>query len=555
MDGGTTNEHSSLGDTELDALLREVLARVEGVLDEKERLRLLLDAVVTVAADLSLDGVLARIVTIAGALVDARYAALGVLGEGADKRLRMFIHHGIPDEAATVIGDLPTGHGLLGLIIDRPEPLRLHDIAEHPSSYGFPAEHPRMHSFLGVPIRTRGRVFGNLYLTEKAGGTDFTAQDEEIVVALAAAVGVVIENARLYEATQRREVWSSVTAEVTALVAASSTYDETLDTIADRARHTAGSDHTWIVSSSGPGAGEVVASSSAGGDLPGGASGLPVRLDSPATGLEPCPWLSVPVGADRLGRPLVLALGWSQGRRDAFDEVDPALPESFGKQVGLAIAVSQGRETDERLAVLEDRDRIGRDLHDLVIQRLFAVGLGLESTARRSADPGTAERLATAVDDLDATIKDIRRTIFALGTVGDSTDLQSEVTRMVERARETLKFRPSLTFEGPVRTLVPPEVAPDLLAVLAEAISNASRHAEASTLDIVLAVGRDVVLTVTDDGRGLPGAVVESGVRNIRHRALRLGGSFAIGDGPNGGTRLVWAVPAVRADAPERPPT
>ena len=189
----------SLRGAELDDLLREVLARVEGVLNEKDRLRLLLDAVVTMAADLTLDSVLARIVEIAGALVDARYAALGVLGGGRGDRLRTFIHHGISKESAAVIGDLPTGHGLLGLIIDRPEPLRLHDIAEHPASYGFPPDHPSMRSFLGVPVRIRGRVFGNLYLTEKSGGADFSKQDEEIVVALAAAAGVVIENARLYE--------------------------------------------------------------------------------------------------------------------------------------------------------------------------------------------------------------------------------------------------------------------------------------------------------------------------------------------------------------------
>ena len=162
----------------------------------------------------------------------------------------------------------------------------------------------------------------------------------------------------------------------------------------------------------------------------------------------------------------------------------------------------------------------------------------------------TVERLAIAVDDLDATIKDIRRTIFALGARGEATDLQSEVTRVVERAAATLKFRPSLTFEGPVRTLVPAEVAPDLLAVLAEAISNASRHAEATALDVVLAVDRDIVLTVTDDGRGLPEALVESGVRNIRQRAHQRGGTFTIGGGPEVGTRIVWSVPL--APHPER---
>src|SRR6188768_3167164 len=213
-------EHG-LREAEFEDLVHEVQARMQGALDQQARLQLLLDAVVTMAADLSLDGVLSRIVAIASRLGNAKYAALGVLGDAADKRLRTFIYHGITDEDAVQIGDLPRGHGLLGLIIDRPEPLRLHDIAEHPESYGFPANHPPMHSFLGVPVRIRDKIFGNLYLTEKAGGGDFTEQDEEIVVALAAAAGVVIENARLAEEATRRERWLSATAEITALLSGS----------------------------------------------------------------------------------------------------------------------------------------------------------------------------------------------------------------------------------------------------------------------------------------------------------------------------------------------
>ncbi|CAN5121334.1 two-component system sensor histidine kinase [soil metagenome] len=539
-----------LSQADLDDLLREVLARVEGVLDEKERLRLLLDAVVTMAADLTLDGVLARIVAIAGALVDARYAALGVLGGGRGDRLRTFIHHGISADSAAQIGELPTGHGLLGLIIDRPEPLRLHDIADHPESYGFPPDHPRMRSFLGVPVRIRGRVFGNLYLTEKAGGADFTTQDEEIVVALAAAAGVVIENARLYEETQRREQWLAVTAEITVQITGSLDYHEALQTVVDRAREVAASDAGWIVSSD---AGELdvrVASGSS-DQVPGwaaeavlGSTG-PVAIESPEPSTEG-DWgamIAVPLGSGLMGRALVLALGWASARQHAFHEVDVALPESFAKQAGFALEVSQARETSLRLAVLEDRDRIGRDLHDLVIQRLFAVCLGLEGTSRRTSDGDAAQRMSAAVDDLDATIKDIRRTIFALGTVGATADIQSEVTSMVDRARSTLKFRPTLSFEGPVRTLVGPEVAQDVLAVLGEAISNASRHAGATALDIVLAVRDEIVLTVTDNGRGVPAGVVESGMGNMRHRAHLRRGSFQVGVGPEGGTRLVWSVP------------
>ena len=213
----------------------------------EERLGLLLDAVVTIAAGLSLDSVLQRIVVIAGELVDARYAALGVLSEAPDRRLRTFVHHGMPEGLVDEIGHLPRGHGVLGLLIDDPEPLRLHDINEHAAAYGFPDHHPPMSSFLGVPVRIRDRVFGNLYLTEKVGGGDFTPGDEEIVIALAATAGVAIENARLYDEGSRRQRWLAATAEITALLTAGDPGADALQTIADRAREVAGADVAWIV--------------------------------------------------------------------------------------------------------------------------------------------------------------------------------------------------------------------------------------------------------------------------------------------------------------------
>ena len=236
-----------LGESSFDDLLREVLNRVRGVLDERARWELLLDAVVTMGADVDLDSLLARIVDVAGQLVGARYAALGVVDPSDARRLRTFIHHGISQARADQIGDLPTGHGLLGLIIERPEPLRLHDIAAHPASYGFPEHHPPMHSFLGVPVRTRGQVFGNLYLTEKDGGEDFTDQDEQIVVALAAAAGVAISNARLHEEANRREQWLAATAEITTLLVSAGSGPETMQAIADRARELSGADAVWVV--------------------------------------------------------------------------------------------------------------------------------------------------------------------------------------------------------------------------------------------------------------------------------------------------------------------
>ena len=255
------------------------------------------------------------------------------------------------------------------------------------------------------------------------------------------------------------------------------------------------------------------------------------------------PAIVVPLGPAS-GVEGALALAWTPEHADDYRTLDAQLPASFAEQAALALQVVRSREDQQRLAVFEDRDRIGRDLHDLVIQRLFAVGLGLQGAARLTDRPEVGSRLEQAVDDLDATIKDIRRSIFALGATSSSSDIQSEITRMVERAESTLKFRPQVTFDGPVRTLVSPTVAPDLLAVLAETLSNVSRHAEASSVEVHLAVaGSDVVLTVTDDGRGLPDNAVESGLGNMRERAELHGGGLQVRSSPSTGTQVRWSVP------------
>jgi signal transduction histidine kinase len=557
-----------LHDVDFDHLLREVLNRVHGVLDEQERLRLLLDAVVTMAADLTLDGVLARIVDIASRLVDANYAALGVLDVGHERRLRTFVHHGMTPTQVSEIGDLPTGHGLLGLLIDEPRPIRLHDIAAHPASYGFPPHHPPMKSFLGVPVRIRDRVFGNLYLTEKKGPGDFTKEDEDVVVALAAAAGVAIENARLYEEAASRQRWLSATADITALLADTSADDNALQAVADRAREVAQADVSWVVTGLDADSLtlEVVSGLEADPEelrtLPldrslasivvgsGEPISVPDLADDPRA-LDPTSALGWPRLGPALLVPLssgarvegALALAWFPEHAPLFDAVDPGMPASFAEQAALAIQVARARADQQRLAVFEDRDRIGRDLHDLVIQRLFAVGLSLQGAGRRLVDPEVAARLTQAVDDLDDTIKDIRRTIFALGSLGDSADIQAEVTRLVDRAAETLKFRPKLRFDGPVRSLVPTDVAPDILAVLREALSNASRHAEATSVDVLLAAGEEVSLVVADDGRGIGENATEGGLGNMRERAMKHGGTLTVSTAPGRGTTITWSVP------------
>ena len=560
------SDRATLRGTDFEDLLREVLARVNGALDEQARLRLLLDAVVSMAADLTLDGVLARIVEISRQLTGAQYAALGVLNSGPRKGLRTFVHKGMTPVQVKEIGDLPTGHGILGLLIDVPKPLRLHDLAAHPESYGFPAGHPPMRSFLGVPVRIRDKVFGNLYLTEKPGEQDFTQEDQDVVVALAAAAGVAIENARLYEEAGRREEWLAATAEITGLLSRSGAIDEAVQVVADRARHVAAADVAWLV----VGTPDNLALRAVSGppltlqDLQGVSlqkslsaevirSGEPISTedmtqDRRALTLDHLPgWptigpaIVVPL-KNRSEVAGALALGWTMTHSYEYHAVDPRLPASFAEQAALALQVVRSRDAEQRLLLFEDRDRIGRDLHDLVIQRLFAVGLSLQSVSGVAEGSQVRQRIESAVDDLDATIKDIRRSIFALGSGEAAADIQSEVTRLVDRAAVTLKFRPSLEIQGPVRSVVSEDVAPHLLAVLGEVLSNATRHSGASRIDVRVSAGERLDLVVADNGGGLPPDLQESGLGNIRDRAARLGGECTV-DSSEHGTTVTWSVP------------
>jgi signal transduction histidine kinase len=559
-------DRTTVGDADFEELLREVLARVNGALDEQARLRLLLDAVVTMAADLTLDGVLARIVEISRHLTGAQYAALGVLNSGPRKGLRTFVHHGMSPVQVEEIGELPTGHGILGLLIDRPEPLRLHEIAAHPESYGFPAAHPPMRSFLGVPIRIRDQVFGNLYLTEKDGDGDFTQEDEDVLMALAAAAGVTIENARLYEEAGRREEWFAATAEITSLLSGSSPVHDPLQVVADRAREVAAADVAWLVAGtpdhlavravSGPpitveGLRDLSLEKSLASEVirTGESISSEDMTDDPrATTMDHIPgWpktgpaIVVPL---RAGTEVVgaLALGWKPEHAYEYHSVNPRLPASFAEQAALAMQVVRSREAEQRLVLFEDRDRIGRDLHDLVIQRLFAVGLSLQSITDVSEGPQVRSRIETAIEDLDATIKDIRRSIFALGSTESAADIQTEVTRLVDRAGSTLKFRPTLEIVGPLRSAVSEDVAPHLLAVLGEAMSNATRHSGGTQITVRITAGEALELVVTDNGGGLPADVRESGLSNIRERAARLGGQCEV-DSSSEGTTVRWTVP------------
>ncbi|WP_412538760.1 GAF domain-containing protein [Longispora sp. K20-0274] len=548
-----------LAQTGLDDLLQELLSRVGDVMASRERLRSLLDAVVGIGTDLELRATLERITAAACELTDAEYGALGVIGP--DRTLVEFITHGMDPVVHARIGDLPSGHGVLGLLIEDPRPIRLPDITKHPRAYGFPAEHPPMHTFLGVPIRIRDQVYGNLYLSEKRGGGLFTDDDEEIMIALAVAAGAAIDNARLYAQSRRRQRWLEATTETSAVILGDVDRTDALRIVASRAREVAEAHLAMVllydeqtgnltveVADGGPGTAlEGFALATVEGELAtviterhlavvedlGKSATWPVDL---STGTA----LLVPLIADGtlLG---ILAVAYGLGAVAFAEEPDVALVETFAGQAALALVRARARDERALLAVVGDRERIARDLHDVVIQRLFAAGMHLQGAARITAKQDVADRINAVVDDLDGTIRDIRGAIFELRSPTTS-QLRTEVRDLVDESARTLGFRPALTLDGPLDSAVPDEVRPDLLAVLREALSNVARHAGAGRVTVAVRVGSGrLTLTVADDGYG--GATPRGGLRNLAERADVRGGGFEVDGVEPSGTRVTWWAP------------
>ncbi|WP_236049211.1 GAF domain-containing sensor histidine kinase [Paractinoplanes ovalisporus] len=540
---------SPLSRVRLDELLQEMLDRVGEVMTSRERLRALLDAVVGIGTDLDLRSTLQRIVESACALAGARYGALGVIG--ADRtELSDFITHGIDPATHAEIGDLPHGRGVLGLLITDPHPVRLPDITKHPHSYGFPPHHPPMHSFLGVPVRIRDHVFGNLYLAEKQGAPEFSDDDEEIVVALAAAAGVAIDNARLFTLAQRRERWLAATAEITGVLLGTVRRTEALQLIARRAREVSGASLVLVLLYDDAAYRIEVADSDdpvstrlAGEQVAVDFDGYQVLDDLRAAADWPAPVPAGPAvvapltGADSPHGLLIV----SQAPGQPVADEDAVLLSTFAGQAALALERARAQEERELLAVLADRERIARDLHDVVIQRLFATGMQLQGAALQKSRDETVKRINATVDDLDETIRDIRRSIFELrAPVGPS--LRAALRETVEAA--ALGIRPTLDTIGPVDSAIPDDIVPELLAVLREALSNVSRHARASAVRVsVKAAEGEVILQVSDDGVGFSPEAARGGLVNMAERAHDLGGSFDAGPGPDGGTVLTWRVP------------
>ncbi len=551
-----------LSRVDLDALLQELLTRVGEVMTSRERLRALLDAVVGIGSDLDLHSTLERIVQAACQLADARYGALGVIGP--DRMLVEFINHGVTPQQRAQIGDLPKGHGVLGLLIEEPRPIRLEDITQHPRAYGFPPNHPPMHSFLGVPVRIRDQVFGNLYLAEKRGGEQFTQDDEDLVAALSVAAGAAIDNARLYAQAERRQRWLMAAAEITAVLLGEVRQTEALELVATRARDVADADLAMVLLADGSTERLTVEVSIGGPDAAGwsiavegseftdvlGRQQLSVVTDLGAAASWPVllstgTALLVPlaVGGVALG---ALVVAYRKGSIPIAEGLELAMVETFAGQAALALERARAQDQREMLAVVGDRERIARDLHDVVIQRLFAAGMQLQGATRLSGQPDVQHRIDRVVNDLDTTIRDIRGAIFELrGPAQDS--FRVEIRDLVDEAREALGFRPGLRIDGPVDTAVPDVQRTALLAVLRESLSNAAKHAHARTVNVTVAVARGrLTLVVEDDGRGIAAdagaAPAGHGLPNMRARATDLRGDCTV-EPAAPGTRVTWHVP------------
>jgi signal transduction histidine kinase len=557
-----------LDDLGLRSLLSEVTDRVESVARLAHRMQGLLQAVVAIGSHLDVANVLREIVTTAAEVADAQYAALGVRDPGGERRLSEFITVGMDDEQRSMIGDLPQGLGVLGLLIDDPRTIRLADIGQHPSSYGFPANHPPMHSFLGVPVLVRGEVFGNLYLTEKRGGGEFTSADERLVQALATAAGLAVQNARLYEEAERREHWLEASRDITTMLLGGSSPAEVFPRLIASVREMAAADSAFLVLRTADGTLRAEVADGVGADdirgvvLPEQSMSAHVMGEGRAVAVTDARsdgriWQTV-IEAAGAGPALFVPLGTEDARvgtlvvtnrlgGPSFPNETVTLIESIAGQAALALRLGAAAKDREQLAVFGDRDRIARDLHDLVIQRLFATGMSLEGALRGMNPASAANRVHRAIDDLDATIKEIRSTIFALQSPAPfaGEGLQTAITHAARTASNSLGYLPHVHIDGPLDTTVPQAVGEQLLAVLREALSNAARHANATAVSATITVTpAEVVLAVQDNGIGLPEGGRRSGLANLARRASDLGGRFEAHAMDHGkGTLVEWSAP------------
>ena len=525
-----------------------------------ERLRLLLRQNELIVEELALPSLHGQITEAVRHLVPARSAALAVLG--ADRTVRQLVQQDAGEDAATSVLVPETG---LARLSDLVRGLPLGAVSRRPG-VDEPATGTWSRPFAAVPVHYRRDLLGALLLAEPAGG--LSGEDEDVLLSLAVTAGTAIENARLYDEARRRQEWMRASAEVGNALLALTSQREALALVSETLRKLADAElvAVWVPNP----ARDALVGVLVEGDDADPLLGLTIEGTEPvvaeilrtgrglrlcAADRPDCPWLAA---VDQAGVGPVLALPLSRGggaaglllagrRRDRppFSDVDLDLAETYADQMALALDRLSARATEQRLGLLEDRERIARDLHDHVIQSLFATGLKVQGAERLSQEPALSHRLAEVVGDIDATIRRLRTTIFQLADAAPAgSGLRGAVLEVVAELGPVLSFEPAVEFEGPVDTATDAGLVEEVVAVLREAATNAGKHARASRLLIRLQVdGTHLALTVQDDGVGIGPATRRSGLANLRRRAERLGGTLEVSEPTGGGTRLCWRAP------------
>ena len=529
---------------------------------------MLLEAGLTLASELSLPIVLQRIVNLAARLTDARYGALGVLGE--DGTLVQFVTTGLSPAQRRAIGKLPTGRGVLGVLIHDPKPVRISNIADHSKSVGFPANHPPMRSFLGAPVQAMGRVFGNIYLAEKKGAAEFGREDEDSLVVLATQAGTAIANATLYDELRSRERWLEALRDITAQVLNGADEQGLLDGIAEHARQIASADAATVVTI-GDQPGRLVVAAAVGarssqilgqtlpssGSISGnvmstGHSLVLADVSSEAGAFQPVAQLGrhgpavfspLRVAGGATGTLMVTRLKGGS----PFDPRQVRLIESFADQASVAIEYGRAQAELRRLGLLEERERIAKELHDGIIQSLFAVGMGLQATALMAGSPALTTRIEGAVEELDKSIRDLRNYIFGLrpGILADR-QLDQALRSLGDEAQSRTSTQVDVEIDADLAASLAGRSA-EIVQLTREALSNITRHSQARHAAVRLSRrGSRAVLTIKDDGMGFDRtrATKGFGLGNMRARAVAIGGKLQLESGEGRGTTLRVSFPA-----------
>jgi signal transduction histidine kinase len=528
----------------------------------QDRKDVLLEAGLTLSSELSLPIVLQRIVDLAAQVTDARYGAMGVLGE--HESLVEFVTTGISARERRRIGALPQGHGILGLIIQDPRPVRIRNIAEHEKSVGFPPHHPAIRSFLGAPVQAMGRVFGNIYLAEKRTAEEFSVEDQDSLVILATQAGVAIANASMYAEIRSRERWLDALRDITNQVLTGAQRSSLLDKIAEHALELASADvATIITESEAPGELVVAASvgvrsaellgqtmpaeqSISGGVMRSGRSLVLADLSADPRAFQPIvrlgrhgPGLFIPLRVPGGATGTLMVANLKGGR--PFDEPTTRIVESFTDQASVALEFDKAQADLRRLGLMEERERIAKELHDGIIQSVFAVGMNLQGTAMLAGSPETAARIESSVEELDKVIRDLRNYIFGLrpGILADR-----QLDQALRVLGQDLQSRSQISVNVEVDAALAAALSPrsaDIVQLTREALSNVARHAQASRVTVRLGRrGSTAVLAIEDDGVGFTpnGDSVGNGIRNMRERAAGLGATLDISSATGRGTRL-----------------